>query len=245
MQGVMAFEAVAEEVIDLTLPSERPGHTLKDYEVRGLCRPHRRVTGDQISKGVLSIDLAGPYAAAYDGTKYALVAVFRIDESTQLHFMRPMKRRLWGEMFTALQSILAQVSALWGERPQVVRVHSDKAREFLARHVVDGLNALGVYKTTTAGFDPQANGLAERVVGLMKERARSFLIRGKVAKKFWPLMMAEVARRPRDATLNRRPQGKLPDPGDLVAVKLQEAEPFGPRVEVGTFLCQSDTVEQG
>ncbi|CAE7467613.1 GIP, partial [Symbiodinium sp. CCMP2592] len=102
-EGVMAFEAVAEEVIDLETPRERPGHSLKDYEARGLRRPHRRVTADQISKGVLSIDLAGPYVAAYDGTKYALVAVFRIDESTQLHFMRPMKRRLWGEMFAALQ----------------------------------------------------------------------------------------------------------------------------------------------
>ncbi|CAE7437106.1 RE2 [Symbiodinium sp. CCMP2592] len=88
LEGFMACEIAAKEVIDLTAPTVRPGPTLKDYEARGLRRPHRKVTADQISKGVLSIDLAGPYVAAYDGTKYALVAVFRIDEHTQLHFMR-------------------------------------------------------------------------------------------------------------------------------------------------------------
>ncbi|CAE7168455.1 unnamed protein product, partial [Symbiodinium necroappetens] len=223
----MAFEAIAEEVIDLTIPPERPGHTLK------------------VSKGVLSIDIAGPYAAAYDGTKYALVAVFRIDDNLQLHFMRPMKRRLWSELFSALQSILAQVSAICGERPQVVRIHSDKAREFLAQRVIEGINALGVFKTTTTGYDPQANGLAERTVGLLKERARGFLIRGNVHKKFWPLMMAEAARRQRDGALHRPHQGKLPEPGDCVAVTVQDAGPFDPRVEQGRFIAQSDVAVQG
>ena len=37
-KGLMAFEVVAEEVIDLTVPPERPGHALKDFEVRGLRR---------------------------------------------------------------------------------------------------------------------------------------------------------------------------------------------------------------
>ena len=185
--GFMAFEAVADEVIDLTGdPPPRPGHTQKDYEARGLRRPHRRGTADQVSKGVLSIDLADPYAAAYDGTKYALLAVFRIDESTQLHFVRPMKRRLWSELYSALQSVLAQVSALCGERPQVVRIHSDKAREFLAQRVVEGINALGVFQTTTTGYDPQANGLAERTVGLLKQRAKGFLIRAASTRSSGP-----------------------------------------------------------
>ena len=203
------------------------------------------MSAHQVSKGVLSIDLAGPYTAAYDGTKYALVAVFRIDENLQLHFVRPMKRRLWNELFSSLQSILAQVSAICGERPQVVRIHSDKAREFLAQRVIEGINALGVFKTTTTGFDPQANGLAERTVGLLKERARGFLIRGGVDKKFWPLMMAEAARRQRDGALNRPHQGKLPEPGDYVAVTVQGAGPFDPRVEQGRFLAQSDVAVQG
>ena len=113
-KGVMAFEAVAEEVIDLTAPPVKPGHTLKDFEVRGLRRPHRRVFAHQVSKGVLSIDLAGPYTAAYDGTKYALVAVFRIDENLQLHFVRPMKRRLWNELFSYTEHPGTGVGDLWG-----------------------------------------------------------------------------------------------------------------------------------
>ena len=245
VKKLMAFEAVVEEVIDLTAPPERPGHALKDFEVRGLRRPHRKVAADQISKGVLSIDLAGPYTTAYDGSKYALVAVFRVDENLQLHFMRPMKRRLWTEMFESLQSILAQMSAICGERPQVVRVHSDKAREFLAQKVVEGINSMGIFKTTTTGYDPQANGLAERTVGLLKERARGFLIRGGVDKKFWPLMMAEAARRQRDLALHRPHQGKLPEPGDHVAVTVQGAGPFDPKVEPGRFIAQSDTAAQG
>lgn len=65
-------------------------------------------------------------------------------------------------MFDSLQSILAQVSAICGERPQVVRVHSDRAREFSAQEVTEGINALGIFKTTATGYDPQANGLADR-----------------------------------------------------------------------------------
>ena len=60
LEGFMDVEGAVNEVIDLTTSPVCPGHTLEDYEARGLRRPHRKVTADQISKGVLSIDIAGP-----------------------------------------------------------------------------------------------------------------------------------------------------------------------------------------
>ncbi|CAE7496920.1 unnamed protein product [Symbiodinium sp. CCMP2456] len=57
--------------------------------------------------------------------------------------------------------------------------------------------------------------------------------------------MAEAARRQRDGALHRPHQGKLPEPGDYVAVTVQDAGPFDPRVEPGRFITQSDVALQG
>ena len=57
--------------------------------------------------------------------------------------------------------------------------------------------------------------------------------------------MAESGRRQRDVALNRPHQGKLPEPGDHVAVTIQGAGPLDPRVEPGRCIAQSDTAVQG
>ena len=70
-----------------------------------------------------------------------------------------------------LQVALDDLSSLTGGcRAPVLRLHSDKAKEFLATSVRKLLRSHGIRQTTNSGHDPAANGRAERWVGIIKVR---------------------------------------------------------------------------
>ena len=59
-----------------------------------------------------------------------------------------------------------------GETCRIKRLHSDKAGEFTAPFFAKFLsNHKTIDHTFTSGYDPQANGIAERSVGLLKALA--------------------------------------------------------------------------
>ena len=169
---------------------------MNDYKARGTKKPHRRVKVSDLSAGVLSIDIAGPYNTTPDGTRYALVGVFRMEDGEILQYVRSLKRRFWGGVLDGITSILSELSALAGGKT-AVRIHSDRAKEFFAAKVSPHLNEEGVFQTSTCGYDPQANGLAERCIGVLKEKAREFIVKGQVPSKYWPNLLQEAARRQR------------------------------------------------
>ena len=110
-----------------------PEHTAADYGSRGTLRPHsRRLKAEDVAQGCLSIDLTGPFKAGLGGYKYALVANFAQVDATPLHFMRPFMRRLKEEVVAATIDIIAQVHSMAGCRPEVVRLRSDNAAEFVS-----------------------------------------------------------------------------------------------------------------
>ena len=61
----------------------------------------------------------------------------------------------------------------------VVRLHTDAGQEFVNKAVNEMLKDIKIFPTTTGGYDPRANGRAERYVGLIKQRATSYLIHSK------------------------------------------------------------------
>ena len=70
--------------------------------------------------------------------------------------------------FKALQSEGLPI----GESPRIRRLHYDKAGEFTAPFFARFLtNCKTIDHTFTSGYDPQANGTAERSVGLIKSLA--------------------------------------------------------------------------
>ena len=70
-----------------------------------------------------------------------------------------------------LQVALDDLSSLTGDcRAPVLRMHSDKAKEFLAKSVRGLLKAHGIRQTTNSGYDPAANGVAERWVGICESQ---------------------------------------------------------------------------
>ena len=177
--------------------------------------------------------------------KYALVAVYRLQDAEVLYFVRWLKKRNWQDVSQAVQNIIAEISSMAGERFSVVRLRSDKGRELITEKLAAEVEALGIFKTTTAGYNPQPNGQAERAIGFLKTAATGFLIKGRLSAEYWPYAMIEAARRQREGVLGTRYQGKLPQPGETVAISLPLPEPFEPKAESGRFLARNDMVSGG
>ena len=56
------------------------------------------------------------------------------------------------------------------------RVHGDRAQEVTGRQVQDKMTDIGIVVTSTAGYDHNANGRAERVARWIKEKTRTLLV---------------------------------------------------------------------
>ena len=59
---------------------------------------------------------------------------------------------------------------------RVVRLHSDRGTEYQGSSFEARLKERNIFHTTIVGYDPQANGVAERYVGIIKEWVRKLLI---------------------------------------------------------------------
>ncbi|CAE7371234.1 RE1 [Symbiodinium sp. CCMP2592] len=75
----------------------------------------------------------------------------------------------------------------------VKNVHSDQGREFLSDSLRLWLSQMGVRVTMSEAHDKKANGLAERIVGWSKQRARCLLNSAELEPSFWPYAMAHAA----------------------------------------------------
>ena len=72
--------------------------------------------------------------------------------------------------------VMAQVNNDHSNFPSevVFRLHSDRGGEFLSEDLIKWCDDKGIHKTTTAGYDPNANS-AESTVGTLKRRSRYLL----------------------------------------------------------------------
>ena len=74
-----------------------------------------------------------------------------------------------------------------GSRPPILWLHSDKASEFLSPAIRTYLSQQEVRQTVNSGYDPQANGLAERWIGIAKVRATALLADVRLPPDYWSL----------------------------------------------------------
>ena len=70
---------------------------------------------------------------------------------------------------------------------QIQQLHTDKAREFVARGLLAWCRNRNIYKTSTSGDSPQQNGRAERAVQYVKGRIRVLLLSAGWKASSWPL----------------------------------------------------------
>ena len=76
------------------------------------------------------------------------------------------------------------------------RVHTDRGREFINKEMRSYLLARDVYHTSTPADLPQANGLVERFIGILKSQARAALYQSGLGEAHWPSAMRHVGGTP-------------------------------------------------
>ena len=107
----------------------------------------------------------------------------------------------WCVCVGGLWATLGDVSLVWlvlcsltgGPRPQNLRLHCDKAKEFLSPIIRAYLSQQGVRQTVNSGHDPAGNGLAEKWGGIIKARATALLADVRLSPESWPYACRWVA----------------------------------------------------
>ena len=153
---------------------------------------HKRVRDVDKATHVLHIDIAGPYIESHEGHHYFLVGALRLLDKPLLIDVRLLKTRTSVEVCAALDRMTSFFESFSFEgfeitdSPRIKRLHSDRAREFTALYFQKFLsNHRSIYHTLTTGYDPQANGTAERSVGLMKALSARCLATSGLPQEFW------------------------------------------------------------
>ena len=98
------------------------------------------------------------------------------------------------EAATAIKHLLAQINNDHANFPTelVFRLHSDKGGEFMNEELDEYCNERGIHKTSTAGYDPNANP-AETTVGILSRRGRYLLSGARLPTNFWGLSVLAAA----------------------------------------------------
>ena len=101
-------------------------------------------------------------------------------EFESAYLCRPLKTRKKAETLKALQEMYL---SLRQRGLPVLRVHCDRAREFMNEGMDMWAAARDIIVTKTQGDDPSQNGAAERAVGFIKGRVRTLLGQAKAYSK--------------------------------------------------------------
>ena len=99
-------------------------------------------------------------------------------------------------------------------------------------------NHLGIMQTRTEGYDPKANGLAEKYIGIIKGRAGSYLAHSKLAMTYWYWASMQATVRLRLDALDIKLAEGSPTFGDTIVVRrpAEDKAKFQERGVVATFL---------
>ncbi len=192
--------------------------------------------------------MSGPHPEAV-GTKYKylMVAVFNTGRGgINLPFVRGLESTAANHAVKAVSNTLAEVNSMMGEGV-ACRFHSDVGSEFLNKEMSRMLDEMGIFQTKTTGYDPQANGRAERFVGLLKRHAISYLVRAGFGLKFWYWAASQAAYLFRCRALEvKLPEG-APTFGNRVFVAQRPPDilAFGEKAKEGISLSWESSSIQG
>ena len=87
------------------------------------------------------------------------------------------------DTYPALQRMINRIQNLH-KCKAVYRLHADRAHELSGTRVRGLLESMGVAVTSTAGYDSNANGRAERAIRWIKDEVKTFLVSNIHSEKF-------------------------------------------------------------
>ena len=161
-----------------------------------------------------------------------------------LRFAVPVKSRKGPQILAALQEVVTECNRLGFP---VKIAHTDRAKELMSKATVEWLQSKLIQPSFTQGDDPQSNGLAERLVGWVKARARLHLAASGLGVEQWPAAMSFACAEHRNRML--QVDTKLPRFGQKVVFKSKHPtgrskRPFI-RWEHAVYLCPTPRTEGG
>ena len=131
-----------------------------------------------------------------------------------LRFVVPVKSRHGPHILAGLQEVITECHRL-GYPVKVA--HTDRAKELMSKATMEWLQSKLIQPSFTQGDDPKANGLAERLVGWVKARARLHLTASGLGLERWPSAMEFACAEHRRRLL--QPDQGLPRFGQRVIFK--------------------------
>jgi transposase InsO family protein len=109
----------------------------------------------------VAMDISGPWPASENGNKYILVVTDHFTRWSEAYPIPDQEARTVAEVF------VSQFVVRYGT-PRMI--HTDQGRNFTSKLFEELCRLLGVKKTQTTAFRPQANGIVERLnktIGIM------------------------------------------------------------------------------
>ena len=119
---------------------------------------HHKIVGNR-HLPVFTFDFSGPHPHTVNMAQYLLVSVWSLGHM-RIIWAFGVESRQSDVVLPCLQSCFEDLRALTGgSRPPILRLHSDKASEFLTPTIRAYLSQQGVRQTLNSGYDPQGPGV--------------------------------------------------------------------------------------
>ncbi|CAI7750612.1 unnamed protein product [Closterium sp. NIES-53] len=154
----------------------------------------------------LHMDVWGPARVRGQGhERYFLLVV---DDYSRYTTVFPLRSK--GEVPEVLidwiRGARRQLSESFGSDLPVLRLHSDRGREFSSDLLRAFCRSEGIRQTFTLPASPQQNGIAERRIGMVMDVARTSMIHAAAPHFLWPFAVQYAAHQ-----INLQPRVSLPE----------------------------------
>ena len=213
---------------------------------------HHRKKGDR-SPGVMHCDLAA-FESSADGHKYCLVAAVTVEinkESKPLPIFIPMPMKDAVCAMAALKEALTMcenrnLHQITGSR--IVRIQADGGGEFTNHYqkVRDLCWEKNITLSYSPAHQPPSNGIAERMVGILKSTSHRMLKQAHLDREWWSCACRFAGRMMREKVLGR--EWTYPLFGQLVGIwkspDKAQAKSLDDRGSVG-YLLVNDVWQSG
>ncbi|CAI7884796.1 unnamed protein product, partial [Closterium sp. NIES-54] len=154
----------------------------------------------------LHMDMWGPARVRGQGhERYFLLVVDDYSRYTTL-FPLCSKGEVTEVLIDWIRAARLQLRECFGSDFPVLRLHSDRGREFSSDLLRAFCRAEGIRQTFTLPASPQQNGIAERRIGMVMDVARTSMIHAAAPHFLWPFAVQYAARQ-----INLQPRVSLPE----------------------------------
>ncbi|CAI7763972.1 unnamed protein product [Closterium sp. NIES-53] len=171
----------------------------------------------------LHMDVWGP--ARVRGQAHERYFLLVVDEYSRYTTVFPLRSK--GDVTEVLidwiRAARLRLRESFGSDFPVLRLHSDRGREFSSALLGAFCRAQGIRQTFTLPASPQQNGIAERRIGMVMDVARTSMIHAAAPHFLWPFAVQYAAHQ-----LNLQPRVSLPEtsPTLLWTGKVGDASAF-------------------